>query len=385
MEDEYLTREQERELVRRGQAGDVEARNTVIQSVDKMIWLWANRYAKRNRDLATNLHAEAYATLCDKFYKFDLSFECKFLTWAKWWIRNAMQRYLADEHHKGIRLPVHYNDPCLKTKLMPWANQARRVASLDADVSPSTSVKKREFKLSELLTDHREKPADDAATREGQIAFVRQVLDKLQPRDRQILMLRTEYTLEEIAKQMGRTRERIRQLETRAQEKFIYWAEQLNPSLVAEIEHDVRQSNVHWAAKFLRRKKMSAETTSTVADQVAEPKRGEVTASKVSLVMEYIKANPDANYRKIKQHFFETKNLTIYDAIIADARRKLNISQSNSPMAKTSRPAQNGKAAPLGANPAIPLNDLIRVKALAREIGGVDRLNQICAALIQLS
>ena len=199
--DDYLTKEQERELVRRGQAGDVEARNTVIQSTDRAIWQMANRLAPRNRDLATTLHAEAYATLCDKFYKFDLSYEVKFLTWAKWWIRNAMQRYLADKHHKVIRLPVHCNDSCLKTKLMPWANQARSVASLDADVSPSTSAKKREFKLSELLTDHREKPADDAATREGQIAFVRQVLDKMQQLDRQILMLRTEYTLEEIAKQ----------------------------------------------------------------------------------------------------------------------------------------------------------------------------------------
>jgi DNA-directed RNA polymerase sigma subunit (sigma70/sigma32) len=65
----------------------------------------ASKLAKGDPEKAEIYHAEAVTVLCKKFHKYDVSFGCKFITWASAWIYQAIKRYRIDNEHGGIRLP----------------------------------------------------------------------------------------------------------------------------------------------------------------------------------------------------------------------------------------------------------------------------------------
>jgi len=96
-----LSREEERELIHRANAlGDIKARDKIIEHNLRLVAYIAKAYAK-NEYIFNELYAEGYAILFHAITKFDLSMNTKFSTYATWWIRQAMSKYLNGKNTEG--------------------------------------------------------------------------------------------------------------------------------------------------------------------------------------------------------------------------------------------------------------------------------------------
>jgi RNA polymerase primary sigma factor len=238
-----LTREEERELARRKDEGDEAAKRQLIESNLRLVMAITRNYTKADVPLL-DLIQEGNLGLIRAVEKFDYKLGFKLSTYATWWIRQAITRALADQG-RTIRLPVHVADQVrrllrarrqLAQKLNREPTQAElaketqqteeRVRELlelvESPVSLETPVGDGESLYGDLIEDvhalaPHEQTAEQARTRE-----LAGALDQLNPRMRRVLALRfgldgeVPQTLEEVGTQLGITRERVRQLETRA-------------------------------------------------------------------------------------------------------------------------------------------------------------------------
>jgi RNA polymerase primary sigma factor len=238
-----LTREEERELARRKDEGDEQAKRQLIESNLRLVMAITRNYTKADVPLL-DLIQEGNLGLIRAVEKFDYRLGFKLSTYATWWIRQAITRALADQG-RTIRLPVHVADQVrrllrarrqLAQKLNREPTQAElaketqqteeRVRELlelmENPVSLETPVGDGESLYGDLIEDvhalvPHEQTAEKARTKE-----LAGALDQLNPRMRRVLALRfgldgeLPRTLEEVGTQLGITRERVRQLETRA-------------------------------------------------------------------------------------------------------------------------------------------------------------------------
>jgi RNA polymerase primary sigma factor len=238
-----LTREEERELARRKDDGDEEAKKRLIESNLRLVMSITRNYTKANVPLL-DLIQEGNLGLIRAVEKFDYKLGYKLSTYATWWIRQAITRALADQG-RTIRLPVHVADqvrrllrarrqlaqkfnrePTLAELARETQQSEERVRELlelvENPVSLETPVGDGESMYGDLIEDvnalaPHEQTAEQARGRE-----LAGALDKLNPRMRRVLSLRfgldgeSPRTLEEVGGQLGITRERVRQLETRA-------------------------------------------------------------------------------------------------------------------------------------------------------------------------
>ncbi len=238
-----LTREEERELARRKDEGDEEAKRRLIESNLRLVMAITRNYTKANVPLL-DLIQEGNLGLIRAVEKFDYRLGYKLSTYATWWIRQAITRALADQG-RTIRLPVHVADqvrrllrarrqlaqklnhePSLAELARETQQSQERVRELlelvENPVSLETPVGDGESLYGDLIEDvhslaPHEQSADKARTRE-----LAGALEQLNPRMRRVLSLRfgldgeLPQTLEEVGSQLGITRERVRQLETRA-------------------------------------------------------------------------------------------------------------------------------------------------------------------------
>jgi len=238
-----LTREEERELARRKDEGDEEAKRRLIESNLRLVMAITRNYTKASVPLL-DLIQEGNLGLIRAVEKFDYRLGYKLSTYATWWIRQAITRALADQG-RTIRLPVHVADqvrrllrarrqlaqklnrePTLAELARETQQSEERVRELlelvENPVSLETPVGDGESLYGDLIEDvhslaPHEQSAEQARTRE-----LAGALEKLNPRMRRVLSLRfgldgePPQTLEEVGAQLGITRERVRQLETRA-------------------------------------------------------------------------------------------------------------------------------------------------------------------------
>jgi RNA polymerase primary sigma factor len=238
-----LTREEERELARRKDEGDEEAKRRLIESNLRLVMAITRNYTKANVPLL-DLIQEGNLGLIRAVEKFDYRLGYKLSTYATWWIRQAITRALADQG-RTIRLPVHVADqvrrllrarrqlaqklnrePSLAELARETQQSEERVRELlelvENPVSLETPVGDGESLYGDLIEDvnapaPHEQTADQARGRE-----LAGALEQLNPRMRRVLSLRfgldgePPHTLEEVGTQLGITRERVRQLETRA-------------------------------------------------------------------------------------------------------------------------------------------------------------------------
>ena len=238
-----LTREEERELARRKDEGDEEAKRRLIESNLRLVMAITRNYTKANVPLL-DLIQEGNLGLIRAVEKFDYRLGYKLSTYATWWIRQAITRALADQG-RTIRLPVHVADqvrrllrarrqlaqklnrePSLPELARETQQSEERVRELlelvETPVSLETPVGDGESLYGDLIEDvnalaPHEQSAEQARTRE-----LAGALEQLNPRMRRVLSLRfgldgeSPQTLEEVGTQLGITRERVRQLETRA-------------------------------------------------------------------------------------------------------------------------------------------------------------------------
>jgi RNA polymerase primary sigma factor len=238
-----LTPVEERELARRKDEGDEEAKRKLIECNLRLVMSITRNYTKAGVPLL-DLIQEGNLGLIRAVEKFDYKLGFKLSTYATWWIRQAVTRALA-EQGRTIRLPVHVADQVrrvtrgrrvLAQKLNRdpsheeiaaetgfTAERVRELLELVQDpVSLETPVGDGESLYGDLIQDTKSAEPDVETAERLRGAELSAALERLNPRMRHVLAHRfgldgnPPQTLEEVGAGLGITRERVRQLESRA-------------------------------------------------------------------------------------------------------------------------------------------------------------------------
>jgi RNA polymerase primary sigma factor len=238
-----LTPVEERELARRKDEGDEAAKRRLIECNLRLVMSITRNYTKAGVPLL-DLIQEGNLGLIRAVEKFDYKLGFKLSTYATWWIRQAVTRALADQG-RTIRLPVHVAEQTRKVlrarrilaqklnrdpEIPEIAKEAgftpERVQELleliEDPVSLETPVGDGESVYSDLIEDTKSDQPDTATAKMLRSKELAGALNRLTPRMRRVLALRfgldgeTPQTLEQVGVGLGITRERVRQLESRA-------------------------------------------------------------------------------------------------------------------------------------------------------------------------
>ncbi len=238
-----LTAAEERELARLKDEGDEAAKRRLIECNLRLVMSITRNYTKAGVPLL-DLIQEGNLGLIRAVEKFDYKLGYKLSTYATWWIRQAITRALADQG-RTIRLPVHVAEQVRKVMRARrvLAQKLNREPLLDEVAKESGFTPERVRELLELIEDpvSLETPVGDGESLYGDLiedtksdrpdtttannlraVELSAALDALNPRMRHVLARRfgldgePPQTLEEVGHSLGITRERVRQLESRA-------------------------------------------------------------------------------------------------------------------------------------------------------------------------